>query len=257
MQRILALDVGERRIGVAVSDPLGLTAQGVETIFVKGPEKDLARIAELLAQYETDRLVVGLPRSMSGEIGPQAQKILAFIDLLKARGWQVRTFDERLTTSFAQRTLLEADVRRDKRKLVVAKLAAVCILQGFMDAGGWPEEEKNERPLPRVLPVEVWKGGLTSMDQENNSMEQENIVELYDEDNNVVRFEHVYTVQYAGDEFVLLAPLEPTEDLAEDELLILKISENEQGEEVYVSVEDDDLVENVFNLYLAEAEADE
>ena len=250
MQRILALDVGERRIGVAVSDPLGLTAQGVETIFVKGAEKDLARIAELLAQYETDRLVVGLPRSMSGEIGPQAQKILAFIDLLKARGWQVRTFDERLTTSFAQRTLLEADVRRDKRKLVVDKLAAVCILQGFMDAGGWPEKEKNERPLPRVLPVEVWKGGLAKM-------EQENIVELYDEDNNVVRFEHVYTVQYAGDEFVLLAPLEPTEDLAEDELLILKISENEQGEEVYVSVEDDDLVEKVFNLYLAEAEADE
>ena len=72
-----------------------------------------------------------------------------------------------------------------------------------------------------------------------------------------MRFEHVYTVQYAGDEFVLLAPLEPTEDLAEDELLILKISENEQGEEVYVSVEDDDLVEKVFNLYLAEAEADE
>ena len=69
--------------------------------------------------------------------------------------------------------------------------------------------------------------------------------------------EDVYTVQYAGDEFVLLAPLEPTEDLAEDELLILKISENEQGEEVYVSVEDDDLVEKVFNLYLAEAEADE
>ena len=148
MQRILALDVGERRIGVAVSDPLGLTAQGVETIFVKGPEKDLARIAELLAQYETDRLVVGLPRSMSGEIGPQAQKILAFIDLLKARGWQVRTFDERLTTSFAQRTLLEADVRRDKRKLVVDKLAAVCILQGFMDAGGWPEKEKKRAAAP-------------------------------------------------------------------------------------------------------------
>ena len=150
---------------------------------------------------------------MSGEIGPQAQKILAFIDLLKARGWQVRTFDERLTTSFAQRTLLEADVRRDKRKLVVDKLAAVGIVQGCRDAGGWPEKEKNERPLPRVLPVEVWKGGLTSMDQENNSMEQENIVELYDEDNNVVRFEHVYTVQYAGDEFVLLCQRESEEEV--------------------------------------------
>lgn len=256
MQRILALDVGERRIGVAVSDPLGLTAQGVETLFVKGPERDLQRISELLDHYATDRLVVGLPRSMSGEIGPQAQKILAFIDLLRARGWQVRTFDERLTTSFAQRTLLEADVRRDKRKLVVDKLAAVCILQGFLDAGGWPEERAVEKPLPRVLPVQQWKGGHTDMDQENN-MEQENVVELYDEEGNVVRFEHVYTVQYAGDEFVLLAPLEPTEDLAEDELLILKISVNDEGEEVYVSVEDDDLVEKVFNLYLAEVEADE
>lgn len=256
MQRILALDVGERRIGVAVSDPLGLTAQGVETIFVKGIDKDLARVDELLRQYETDRLLVGLPRSMSGEIGPQAQKILAFIELLRARGWQVRTFDERLTTSFAQRALLEADVRRDKRKLVVDKLAAVCILQGFLDAGGWPEETNNSRPLPRVLPVNQWKGGHLNMDQENR-MEQENVVELYDEDNNVVRFEHVYTVQYAGDEFVLLAPLEPTEDLAEDELLILKISVNDEGEEVYVSVEDDDLVEKVFNLYLAEVEADE
>lgn len=256
MQRILALDVGERRIGVAVSDPLGLTAQGIETIFVKGTEKDLARVDELLRQYETDRLVVGLPRSMSGEIGPQAQKILAFIDLLRARGWQVRTFDERLTTSFAQRTLLEADVRRDKRKLVVDKLAAVCILQGFLDASGWPDETINNRPLPRVLPVNQWKGRHHAMEQDNR-MEQENVVELYDEENNVVRFEHVYTVQYAGDEFVLLAPLEPTEDLAEDELLILKISVNDEGEEVYVSVEDDDLVEKVFNLYLAEAEADE
>ena len=254
MQRILALDVGERRIGVAVSDPLGLTAQGVETIFVKGPEKDLARIAELLAQYETDRLVVGLPRSMSGEIGPQAQKILAFIDLLKARGWQVRTFDERLTTSFAQRTLLEADVRRDKRKLVVDKLAATYILQSFLDAGGWTDTIPKE-PV-RVTDTAVWKG-KRSMENNKNSMEMDNIIELFDENDNAVRFEHIMTVQYGGEDYVLHAPVDPTEDMEDDEVLVLKIASDENGEEIYVSVEDDSVVEKVFEKYLELVEAED
>ena len=77
IKRILALDVGEKRIGVAVSDPMGWTAQGVETIFTRGVEKDVARIAELLNEYQTDRLVVGLPRSLSGATGPQAERIMA------------------------------------------------------------------------------------------------------------------------------------------------------------------------------------
>ena len=254
MKRILALDVGERRIGVAVSDPLGITAQGVETIFTQGTQKDLTRVEALLAQYETDRLLVGLPRSMNGQIGPQAQKIMGFAQLLKDRGWQVRMFDERLTTSFAQRALIEADVRRDKRKLVVDKLAAVCILQGFLDAGGWPEDVP---PRPRVLAVSRWRGEIRTMDGNNMNMEPDNIVELFDEDNNAIRFEHIYTVQYAGDEYVLLAPVDPVEDMEEDELLILRVSTDENGEDVYVTVEDDDVVEKVFNLYLAEAEADD
>ncbi len=255
MKRILALDVGERRIGVAVSDPMGYTAQGVETIFVKGIEKDIARIGELLSQYETDRLLVGLPRSMNGQIGPQAQKIMDFAELLRQKGWQVRMFDERLTTSLAQRTLIEADVRRDKRKLVVDKLAAMCILQGFLDAGGWPEDEPA---LPRVVDVREWKRGNKGMDENQDmNMEQDNIVELYDEENNAIRFEHIYTVQYGGDEYVLLAPVDPVEDMEEDELLILKVDTDENGEDVYKTIEDDALVEKIFNLYLAEAEADE
>ena len=88
-------------------------------------------------------------------------------------------------------------------------------------------------------------------------MEQENIVELFDENDNPIRFEHIYTVQYKGEEYVLLAPVDPVEDLAEDELLILQITTDDEGQEVYMSVEDDDLVEKVFNIYLEEVEADE
>ena len=138
-QRILCLDVGEKRIGVAVSDPLGLTAQGVETIFTKGAQNDAARVLELSRAYETDRLLVGLPRSLSGVEGPQAGRVRTFAELLSEAGLQVRFWDERLTTVSATRVLLEADVKRSKRKNVVDKLAACYILQSYLDAGGWKE----------------------------------------------------------------------------------------------------------------------
>ena len=253
--RVLALDVGERRIGVAVSDPLGLTAQGVETIQSGGWSRDVARVGELLEQYETDRVLVGLPRTLSGEIGPQAQRILAFAGQLKERGWQVRFQDERLTTSLAHRTLIEGDVSRKGRKQVVDKLAATYILQSFLDAGGWIEENKSG--TVRVTDVAVWKG-MKKMDKgENNSMEMDNIIELVDENDNPIRFEHIMTVQYGGDDYILLAPVDPTEDMEDDEVLVLKIDNDENGDEIYVSVEDDDLVQKVFEKYLEIVESDE
>ena len=253
--RVLALDVGERRIGVAVSDPLGLTAQGVETIQSGGWSRDAARVGELLEQYETDRVLVGLPRTLSGEIGPQAQRILAFAEQLKERGWQVRFQDERLTTSLAHRTLIEGDVSRKGRKQVVDKLAATYILQSFLDAGGWIEENKSG--AVRVTDVAVWKG-MKKMDKgENNSMEMDNIIELVDENDNPIRFEHIMTVQYGGDDYILLAPVDPTEDMEDDEVLVLKIDNDENGDEIYVSVEDDDLVQKVFEKYLEIVESDE
>ena len=139
MQRILALDVGEKRIGVAVSDPLGLTAQGVETIFTQGWSNDRARVKQLADQYQTDRLLIGLPKSMSGEIGPQAQRVQEFAAQLVEDGLKVRYWDERLTTVSAHMALIEADLSRRKRKQVVDKVAAVYILQGFLDAGGWKD----------------------------------------------------------------------------------------------------------------------
>ena len=143
-KRVLALDVGERRIGVAVSDPLGFSAQGVETIFTKGLENDLKRIRELSDKYETKRLLVGLPRNINGTMGPQAERIMEFSKALLAAGFEVRHQDERMTTMMANRVLLEGEVRREKRREVVDKLAATYILQSFLDGGGWPSGEPDE-----------------------------------------------------------------------------------------------------------------
>ena len=136
VKRILALDVGERRIGVAVSDLLGITAQGVETIFTEGLERDLKRVGELARQYETDQLLLGLPMRMSGEEGLQAGRVRAFAERLSEMGLQVRFQDERLTSVSAERVLIDAGVSRKGRKQVIDKMAAVCILQAFLDAGG-------------------------------------------------------------------------------------------------------------------------
>jgi putative Holliday junction resolvase len=143
-KRVLALDAGEKRIGVAVSDPLGLTAQGVETIFTKGLENDLTRIRELATKYETNRLLVGFPRNMNGTIGPQVERILEFSRALEGAGFEVRHQDERMTTVMADGVLQEGEVPSKKRREVVDKLAATYILQSFLDGGGWLSGEPDE-----------------------------------------------------------------------------------------------------------------
>jgi putative Holliday junction resolvase len=131
--RILCLDVGEKNIGVAVSDPLGLTAQGLEVIKRKSLSKDLRKIRQLLKDYDVEEIVLGLPRNMNGTIGEKAREILRFKENLEeAAGIAVTTWDERLTTVAAQRALLEADVSRKGRKKVIDKLAAVFILESYL-----------------------------------------------------------------------------------------------------------------------------
>ncbi|MGI6145382.1 MAG: Holliday junction resolvase RuvX [Clostridia bacterium] len=132
--RILGLDIGEKRIGLAVSDELGITAQGLKTLNRTKLEDDLHRLAELIREKEINKLVVGLPKNMNGTLGPQAERVKKFVDLLtKECPCEVVYWDERLTTIAAQRTLLEADVSRKKRRNSVDRLAAVLILQGYLD----------------------------------------------------------------------------------------------------------------------------
>lgn len=134
MARILGLDVGTKTIGVAVSDEMGWTAQGVATLARRGRDADLAALRRLAEEWGVERIVVGLPRNMDGSLGPAARSVLEFADAVKAAlGLPVVTWDERLSTVAATRTLLEADVSRRRRKAVVDKLAAVFILQGYLD----------------------------------------------------------------------------------------------------------------------------
>ncbi|KZE77433.1 Holliday junction resolvase RuvX [Paenibacillus elgii] len=133
--RLMGLDYGDKTIGVAVSDELGWTAQGLEVIRRTTEERDMARLRELIAQYGVTEIVVGLPKNMNNTIGPRGEICIAFSEQVhETLQLPVHLWDERLTTASAQRTLLEADVSRKKRKLVIDKMAAALILQGYMDA---------------------------------------------------------------------------------------------------------------------------
>ena len=134
--RMVALDVGDRRIGVAVSDPLWITAQGVETYWrTESTKKDVAHIVEILNRYAPCRLLLGMPMNMNGTVGEQGEKVQRFAEAIQKQ-WdgELQFFDERLTTMAARRVLVDADISREKQKKVIDKLAAVLILQGYMDS---------------------------------------------------------------------------------------------------------------------------
>ena len=135
--RILGLDYGSKTVGVAVSDPLGFTAQGVEIIRRKSENKmrqTLARIEELIAQYQVEEIVLGLPKNMNNTLGDRAEKSLELKETLERRtGLPVVMWDERLTTVSANRVLMETGVRRENRKEHVDEIAAVFTLQGYLD----------------------------------------------------------------------------------------------------------------------------
>ena len=135
--RILGLDYGSKTVGVAVSDPLGFTAQGVDIIRRKSENKmrqTLARIEELIAQYQVEEIVLGLPKNMNNTLGDRAEKSLELKETLERRtGLPVVMWDERLTTVSANRVLMETGVRRENRKEHVDEIAAVFILQGYLD----------------------------------------------------------------------------------------------------------------------------
>ena len=138
--RILGLDYGSKTVGVAVSDPLGITAQGVSTIWRKQENKlrqTLAQIGKLVEDYQVERIVLGYPKNMNNTVGERALKSLEFKEMLERRtGLPVVKWDERLTTVEANRTLMESGVRRENRKQYLDELAAIFILQSYLDAYG-------------------------------------------------------------------------------------------------------------------------
>jgi putative Holliday junction resolvase len=131
----MGLDLGDKTIGVAMSDELGFTAQALEVIRRTNPQKDVARLREIVDAYQVTDIIVGLPKNMNNTIGHRGEICIAFSeDISKELTLPVHLWDERLTTVAATRTLLEADVSRKKRKQVIDKMAAALILQSYMDA---------------------------------------------------------------------------------------------------------------------------
>lgn len=132
--RLMCLDVGRKRIGIAVSDPLMLTAQGVETHYRKSFEKDAERYKSIIQEYEVTKLIIGLPKNMNGTLGDMAHEIMEYASKLEEElKIPIEMYDERLSTKLATHSLIEANVRRKKRKNYVDMIAASVILQSYME----------------------------------------------------------------------------------------------------------------------------
>ena len=133
--RTMGLDFGEKRIGVAISDPSGLIAQGIDVIRRKGLEDDISRLREIIEGYRVEEIVIGMPRNMNGSLGRKAEEVQQFIELLKSElDIPLITWDERLSTHQAEGVLIEADMSRAKRKKVIDRMSAVVILQNYLDS---------------------------------------------------------------------------------------------------------------------------
>jgi len=233
-KRIVALDVGDRRIGIAVSDPLGITAQPLETYTRVGYGPDVRHIVQIAKTYETDQILCGLPRNMDGTQGFQVEKVREFADKLEEQGLVVSYYDERMTTMLAEGALLEANMRREDRKKKVDMVAAVMILQSYLDA-------------------QVSETGFAD-DEEEDEEYDDGILEMVDEDGNAIRFYLSANIRYEGEDYVLLTCAEEADDIAQDESFIMRSTTDDEGNACYQSLEDEALIAAVYEAYLAQNE---
>lgn len=229
-ERIVALDVGDRRIGIAVSDPLGVTAQPIETYTRIGYGPDSRHIAEIARRYETDRILCGLPRNMDGTQGFQVEKVKEFAAKLEELGLVVEYYDERMTTMLAESALLEANMRREDRKKKVDMVAAVVILQSYLDARAAMADDGDEAD------------------------DGDGILEMEDEDGNLIRFYLSASIRYADEDYVLLTCAEATGDIEQDESFIMRCTTDGEDNACYQSLEDEALIAAVYEAYLAQSE---
>lgn len=231
-QRIVALDVGDRRIGIAVSDPLGFTAQPIETYTRVGYGPDVRHIAGIAKQYDTNYILCGLPRNMDGSQGFQTEKVREFASKLEEQGFLVEYYDERMTTILAEDVLLEANMRREDRKKKVDMIAATMILQSYLDA----------------------QAAQRAANEEDEEEYDDGILEMVDEDGKVIRFYLSATIPYANETYVLLSCAEAAGDIEQDESFIMRVLEDDEGNSCYQSLEDEALIAAVYEAYLAQNE---
>ena len=236
-ERLIALDVGDRRIGVAVSDALNVTAQPLGKIERVGLTRDVSSIAAFCEKYQTNRILLGLPRNMDGTLGEQAKKVQMFAEWLQNAGFRIQYWDERMTTVSAERLLIQAGTRREKRKKVVDQIAAALILQTYLEAH--PSAGVNRRD------AQYDESEGTAMEYEKN-----NVVELIDDEGNPVFFEHLMSLEYEKHLYILLSPKDTEEKDEEGSVVIMRISKDESGGDCYIVEEDEEILNAVFNRYL-------
>lgn len=241
-ERLVALDVGDARIGVAVSDASRLIATPIDTIHRVGFGPDVRRVLDICRQQDTTLIVSGLPLNLNGTEGPQAQKVRLFCQQLEKAGLTVYYQDERLTTVTAEKALLEDNMHRAQRRQHVDKVAAAIILQQYLDAQR--EAGRNDTQESEAVPM---------MEEESN------VIELVDENGESVSFEHLATLEHEGAYYIALMLLDDdhSSDDQEGEVVMMQITEDENGSECYVPVEDDELQAVVFEKFLALMAEDE
>ncbi|MDR1603769.1 MAG: Holliday junction resolvase RuvX [Gracilibacteraceae bacterium] len=274
--RVLGLDLGDKKIGVAVSDVFGWTAQPVGVVR-RGPG-EMRDLAALVARYEAAAFLLGYPRNMNGTAGPRAQATEEYAALLRQKfSLPVCFWDERLTSVAAERALLEADLSRARRKLVVDQTAAALILQGYLDYQNGPGAKKTESarnnltlPAKQVMIINgnsICGGGTGMADKITPEEELVDSVVLTDDEGAEHEFIHLETLEVDGNTYFVLLPTGAEDDEDEDEdededvdeeydedddeieAIILKLEKNEKGEEILVDIEDDEEWEKVSDAW--------
>ncbi len=252
--KLICLDVGDRRIGIAVSDPLGMFASPHSVLERVGWGPDVRRIRQIFDETGAERVICGLPLNMDGSEGFQAEKVRQFARQIENAGMAVEFTDERLSTVEAEHALLEGGMHREERKTRVDKVAAAVILQRYLD------KASNESSAPSAAEKEDTmtddtgrKDPAFGEDDEDEEDYGNQIIELTDEDGVTNQFEYLTTVDHEGKLYVVLMLLdedaEPDEE-EDGEVIILEIQKDENGEDVYVSVDDDAVSDAVFQKFL-------
>lgn len=227
-ERIIALDIGDARIGVAVSDASRLIATPIDTIYRVGYGPDVRKVVALCQQYETTQVLSGWPLNMDGTAGFQSEKVKAFCQQLEKAGLNVFYQDERLTTVTATNALIEGNMHRQERKHNVDKVAAAVILQQYLDTCRNQQKQQEEKKMN----------------------EQDNIIELIDDESGeMIRFQHLATLDYEGELYIALTEEETPEE-GECGVFFMQVTEEEDGRESYMQIEDEAVQQAVFEQFL-------
>lgn len=236
-ERIMGLDVGDKWIGVAMSDETALIAQSLAPIHRKDLTADLLQVKTLVSEWNVGQIVVGLPLNMNATIGPQAQKTLHFVDeLSQVVGIAIETWDERLTTQQAERILIQQDVRRERRKSVIDGVAAALILQGYLDRQR-VVRNREETQMADDKDLEI-----------GFSEEEDEIITLTDDEGKEHEFVVVDVIEVASKEYAILLPIDTEED-EEAEAVILRLDKDTDGDDVLVDIESEEEWEQVAQAY--------